>query len=210
MPQAWEERRSAYFKTVESLRQGDALARKDFERIVRRFESQPFSLTPLEAMDLLGSVFVPQAGLEKMLPLVAAQAALGLYDARRFATSVGQAELLLGEFFLKRPLVLAGPEQAASARKFLQEQPQRAAALVRYGLQLAEAERLAPTYDSQWVTALGRISEPCPADAQCPKHEPPKLQEWSRIWEEVREQVTTYYTVEPEKPAASTSGPNKP
>ncbi len=208
--QAWEKRREAYFSTVAALQKGDAAARKDFERVVRGFEAQPFSLTPLEAMDLLGSVFVPQVGLEKMLPVIAAQAALGLYDARRFATRVGQAELLYTESFLKKPLVMTGPEQAAASRKFFLDKPELAAMLVRQGLRLAEAEQLSPRYDVQWVTALGREGEFCPPGAECPKYELPKREQWPEIWQQVVDQVTTYYTVKPEAAQPAASGPAKP
>jgi len=203
--QPWQARRAKFAKLTQALQSNDAIARKEFERIVRQFEQTPFELTPLESMDLLGAVFVPQAGLEKILPVVAAHAALGLYDAYRFASPQGQSELMLGEQFLKRPLVLAGAAQAASSRRFLQENASLAAALVQQGLALAEAERLAPAYDNQWATALGRGKDLCGPDVACPKFEQPKREEWPAIWQRVREQVSTYYTVEPAP--ASQTGP---
>ncbi|WP_269631620.1 hypothetical protein [Pelomonas sp. BJYL3] len=206
--QAWEKRRLAYAELTRKLQSGDALARKEFEMRMRQFEKSPFDLTPLESMDIIGSVFVPQAGVEKMLPLIAAQAALGLYDAYRFSSNIGQTELTYGERFLPRPLTLAGKEQAAASRKYLQEHPQRAAELVRQGIALADGERLAPAYDPKWITALDRSREFCPPGASCPKFEPPAREEWPAIWARVVKEVTDYYQVEPEQapaPAAPAS-----
>lgn len=208
--QEWEKRRAAFAETVAAVRKGDAIARKDFERTVRAFENQPFARTPLESMDILGSVFVPKVGLERILPVVVAHAALGLYDAKRFATRVGQAELLMSESFLRKPLTLAGPEQAAVSRKFFLDQPELAAALVQQGLRLAEAERLSPSYDTQWVTALGREGEFCPPGAQCPKYELPKREQWPQIWQEVRDQVTAFYVVKPAADAQPQPETKKP
>ena len=198
--QHWEKRRLAFSDLTRRLRQEDGLARKEFELIVRRFEAAPFDLTPLEAMDLIGSVFVPQAGVEKMLPLVAAQAALGLYDAYRFASPDAQAQLLRGERFLPRPLSIGGADQTAKARTFLRDNPKLASSLVQKGISLAENERQAPAYDPRWITAFDR-------DSKLPVQAAPK-EEWPAIWARVVKEVSDYYRVEPEQapaPAAPAS-----
>lgn len=198
--QQWEKRRLAFSDLTRRLRQDDGLARKEFEMVVRRFESTPFDLTPLEAMDLIGSVFVPQVGVEKMLPLISAQAALGLYDAYRFGSEEAQAQLLRGERFLPRPLTLAGPDQTAKSRKFLQDNPKLAAALVQKGIALADNERQSPAYDARWITAFDR-------DSKVAVQAAPR-EEWPAIWARVIKEVTDYYRVEPEQapaPAAPAS-----
>lgn len=208
--QEWEKRRAAFADIVKGVRAGDAQSRKEFERVVRQFEAKPFDLTPLESMDLLGSVFVPQAGVEKMLPVVAAHAALGLYDALRFATPVGQAELLNGENFLQRALTMAGPEQTAAAIKFMKEQPARAAALVRQGLSLANTERQFPAYDSKWVTALGREGAFCPPGSECPKYVQPPREQWEQLWQQAAQRVAAYYVVKSDAPAAPSAASSSP
>lgn len=198
--QQWEKRRLAFSDLTRRLRQNDGLARKEFEMIVRRFETAPFDLTPLEAMDVIGSVFVPQVGVEKMLPLISAQAALGLFDAYRFGSADAQAQLLRGERFLPRPLTIAGPDQTAKSRQFLKDNRQLAAALVRQGISLADNERLSPAYDARWITAFDR-------DSKVAVQAAPR-EEWPAIWARVVKEVTDYYQVEPEQapaPAAPAS-----
>lgn len=207
--QEWEQRRKHFQQTLTQLRQNDALARRDFERQVRAFEQRPFSLTPLEAMDYIGAVFVPQAGVEKLLPLVAAQAALGLYDVARFGSTLGEAQLVDIESFLRLPLTWTGPEQTEKSRSFLRDNPERAAALVQEGLKLANGERIAPNYDVRWVRALGRcapeIASGCPQPRDLP------ATEWDDTWDKVKQRVAAYYRVEPKvAPAKAASAPGTP
>jgi hypothetical protein len=199
----WESRRQHFLQTIQQLQHNDALARRDFERLVRAFEMRPFSLTPLEAMDYIGAVFVPQAGVEKLLPLIAAQAALGLYDIERFGSALGEAHLIEIEGFLRLPLTLVGPEQASKSRAFLREQPERAAQLVRQGLELANGERIGTAYDTRWVRALGRCAPQIAAS--CPQHRDVPPAEWEQIWVKVKERVAQYYRVEATPSAAPVS-----
>ncbi|TDP71417.1 hypothetical protein [Roseateles toxinivorans] len=202
--QPWQIRRERFSQITKALQTGnDTEARSNFARIIRDYESRPFQLTPLESMDLLGSVFVPQAGLEKLMPLVVAQAALGLYDAKRFASPGAMADLLQGEKFLERAFILAGPQQAAKSRNFLIDKSEVAARLVQQGLKLAETEARYPEYDVKWVTALGKGLDFCPAGTTCPPHEAAKQEDWPRLWAEVREEITRYYKIEPAKPTPS-------
>lgn len=206
--QEWELRRQHFLQTLKQLQEKDALARRDFERQVRAFEQRPFSLTPLEAMDYIGAVFVPQAGVEKLLPLVAAQAALGLYDVARFGSTLGEAQLIEIEGFLRRPLTWGGDAQAEKSRAFLREQPERAAQLVQEGLQLANGERIGPSYDARWARALGRCAPEIAAN--CPQPRDVPAAEWDDLWDKVKQRVTAYYRVEPKaapKPASAASAP---
>ncbi|MGM9484145.1 hypothetical protein ACS5PN_23330 [Roseateles sp. NT4] len=207
--QEWELRRQRFLQTLQLLKQNDALARRDFERQVRAFEQRPFSLTPLEAMDYIGAVFVPQAGVEKLLPLVAAQAALGLYDVQRFGSTLSEAHLMEVEGFLLRPLVLVGAEQTEKSRAFLRDQPERAAQLVQEGLQLANGERIGPAYDTHWVRALGRCAPEIAAN--CPPLRDVPVAEWDDIWAKVKQRVTGYYRFATKAaPAASAPAASTP
>lgn len=204
--QEWELRRQRFLQTIKQLQEKDALARRDFERQVRAFEQRPFSLTPLEAMDYIGAVFVPQAGVEKLLPLVAAQAALGLYDVARFGSTLGEAQLIEIEGFLRRPLTWGGDAQAEKSRAFLREHPARAAQLVQEGLQLANGERIGPGYDARWARALGRCAPEIAAN--CPQPRDVPVAEWDDVWDKVKQRVTAYYRVEPmPTPALPASAP---
>lgn len=202
--QEWELRRQHFLQTLKLLRENDALARRDFERQVRAFEQRPFSLTPLEAMDYIGAVFVPQAGVEKLLPLVAAQAALGLYDVARFGSTLGEAHLVDVESFLRLPLSWGGPEQTEKSRAFLRDNPERAAQLVQQGLALANGERIGPMYDPRWVSALGRCAPEIAAS--CPQPRDMPAAEWDDVWDKVKQRVTAYYRVE-SKPAPAAAPP---
>lgn len=207
--QEWEQRRKHFQQTLTQLRQNDALARRDFERQVRAFEQRPFSLTPLEAMDYIGAVFVPQAGVEKLLPLVAAQAALGLYDVARFGSTLGEAQLLEVEGFLRLPLTWGGDAQAEKSRAFLRDHPERAAQLVQEGLQLANGERIGPSYDARWARALGRCAPEIAAS--CPQPRDLPVSEWDDTWDKVKQRVAAYYRVEPKVvPAKAASAPGTP
>ncbi|KQW42099.1 MULTISPECIES: hypothetical protein [unclassified Roseateles] len=193
--QEWELRRQRFLQTIQLLKDNDVIARRDFERQVRAFERRPFSLTPLEAMDYIGAVFVPQAGVEKLLPLIAAQAALGLYDVDRFGSTLSEAHLVQVEGFLRLPLTMVGPEQAEKSRAFLRDHPERAAQLVRDGLELANGERIGTAYDARWVRALGRCAPEIAAT--CPQPRDLPATEWDDVWAKVKQRVTLYYRVEP-------------
>jgi hypothetical protein len=198
----WEQRRQKYLQAVKGMQDNQPLARKDFERTILDFELHPFAYTPLEAMDIIGSVYVPKVGVPKMLSLIAAEAALGLYDMWRFGSSLGEAELLEGERFLSRPLTLAGPEQAEKSKAYFREHPQEAAQLVEQGLKLAEDQRQSPFYDNRWVTALGQC-EP-EAAATCPPLRKLAEPAWDAVWKRARQRVTDYYRVLP-TPATAAS-----
>ncbi|MFT7771919.1 hypothetical protein [Roseateles sp.] len=207
--QEWQLRRQRFLQTIKLLQANDALARREFERQVRAFEQRPFSLTPLEAMDYIGAVFVPQAGVEKLLPLVAAQAALGLYDAARFGSTLGEAQLVDIESFLRLPLTWTGPEQTERSRAFLRDHPERAAQLVQDGLKLANGERIGTDYDVRWVRALGRCAPEIAAG--CPQPRDLPVSEWDDAWDKVKQRVAAYYRVEPKAvPAKAASAPDTP
>jgi hypothetical protein len=144
-----------------------------------------------------------------MLPLMAAQAALGLYDVERFGSTLAEAHLLDVEGFLGLPLNLGGPQQVEKARAFMRDQPERAARLVVEGLQLANSERMGPSYDARWVRALGRCAPEIAAS--CPKPRDVPLTEWNDVWAKVKQRVTAYYRVEPKAaPAAAASAASAP
>src|SRR5258708_33362509 len=109
-PQPWQIRRSDFAKAMRGAQAADEAARKTLDATVTEFEKRPFSRTPMENMEILGVFYVPKDGIEKSLVIVAANAVLGWYDALRFGSESGRAEILNNEGFLKKAFVLAGNE----------------------------------------------------------------------------------------------------
>ena len=70
-------------------------AYKKFDAALTQFDKNLFSITPMEAMDLMQIFYVPNEDgkMETQLTLVAAIAAAGWYDALRFADESGRAEI---------------------------------------------------------------------------------------------------------------------
>ena len=191
--QAWQKRRLQFLKTVQEVRKGNASAQKALNATLTEFETHPFSRTPMENMDILGVFYLPKDGVEKTLPVIAATAVLGMYDALRFGSKSGQEEILRNEGFLKRPFLIAGNGVGKKADEFLQKNPERVSALVEQGIKLAESLRDDPRYDHHWPSAYGLERIICAEGGSCtPPSGLPKNQ-WSRAWDEARKLVIAYY-----------------
>lgn len=203
----WQERYAQFLDVLRRLAAKDQSATLQLEVIVRNFEADPFRITPFEAMDVMGRIFVPQAGIEKMLPFVAAHAALGLYDTYRFAGPLAQSMIL--ENLLRQPLVLGGKEVTDAVRAFLRDQPERAEVLVREGLVVAGIERRQPRYDVRWPEAMNKCPFPDPDGKLCPPFTPPPSSEWESLWGKAVARALEYYRVESPPPAAASGAPAK-
>jgi hypothetical protein len=191
--QPWQERRAGYWKTLKGVNAHDADAAKDFDAILTQFEKQPFARTPMENMDILGSFYAPRGEIEKTLMIVSANAALGWYDALRFGSESGRAEIMNNEKFFARAFLLSGATTTGKFKDFLKDHPDLAKESVQQGLVFAERERKNPHYDAHWPTAYGLERVVCAQGGPCnpPKEMPADL--WDKAWEDARRQVTSYY-----------------
>jgi len=189
----WQERRAKFWKTVKGANTRDPDATRDFKAILTQFETQPFSRNPVENMDLLGVFYAPKDEVEQTLKVVSANAALGWYDALRFGSESGRAEILHNEKFFGSAYLLSGVKTTDRFNDFMKEHPDLAKKSVISGLSFAEAERKNPHYDAHWPTAYGLERIICAQGGSCqrPKELPPD--QWDKAWEEAKKQVTAYY-----------------
>ncbi len=197
--QPWQERREKYWATVKGVNAGSADAWKEMDAIVAGFAAQPFARTPMENMDIMGAYFVPKQGVEPTLPFVVANAALGWYDALRFGSESGRAEIATNERFFLRAYTLGGAATTGQYKQFMTEHPDLAQKAIAVGLAMAEKQRANPRYDVHWPTAYGLERIICAQGGSC---EPPKAMptdQWDKAWVQAKERVTAYYSVSGEK-----------
>jgi hypothetical protein len=208
-PQAWQARRAELARVLNQLNTKDAQAIQAFKAVLTEFEQQPFSRTPMENMEILGVYYLPKEGIEAVLTYIAANAALGWYDALRYGSESGRSEILHNEGFFKLSLVLAGEDFVQQAVKFFEEQPEKTAQLVQKGIAIADMLKDDPRYDHQWPSAYGLERMMCSMGGECsPPSAIPKAQ-WGEAWEETKARVTRYYRINPPPVSAPTSTPKK-
>lgn len=193
--QPWQQRRLEFIKTVQNLRKGDPIAQKDFDIILTEFETHAFSRTPLENMELLGVFYVPKDGIEKGMSVIIANAVLGWYDALRFASESGRAEIINNEGFFKKAFILGGPDIANKAVQFLQNDPDKIAKSLAQGFSFAERFRDTSNYDRHWPSAYGLERIICAQGGSCIAPPPMPKEQWDKAWEEAKQRVTAYYQV---------------
>lgn len=206
--QAWQTRRSGFADIVNNLASKDPKTLEAFKAVLTEFEQQPFTRTPMENMEILGVYYVPVEGIEPTLYLMAANAALGWYDALRFGTESGRSEILHNEGFFKLPLVLAGEEHIAATIKFFEEQPEKTAQQVQRGIELAEILKDDPRYDHHWPSAYGLERTLCAMGQECEQPRAIPRESWNDAWAEAKARVVHYYRDNSPKP--STLPPAKP
>lgn len=191
-PQAWQIRRAEFGKIVQGINQGDASAVKKFDDVLTEFDTSPqMSRTPLENMEILGLYYVPREGVEKTLPVIVKTALLGWYDALRFASASGKAEISQGLFML--PIAMGGPEARAKAAKFFAEQPARTEQMVSQGVAFAARNRGKVGYDQHWPTAFGLERMICAEGGACDTIPPLPESQWDAAWAEAEKRVRAYY-----------------
>jgi hypothetical protein len=191
--QPWQERSEAFWKTLKSANAHDSDATKDFQAILTQFETQPFSRTPMENMDILGSFYAPKDEVEKVLIIVSANAALGWYDALRFGSASGRDEIVNKNKFFVRAFMLGGATTTDKFKEFMKGHPDLARKSVLQGLAFAERNRKNPQYDVHWPTAYGLERIICAEGGSC---DPPKempADQWDKAWEDAKVRVTSYY-----------------
>lgn len=198
--QPWQERRAAYKKTVAAANSHDAAAAKDLDAILTQFETQPFARTPTENMDIIGSLYASKDDVGKTLIIVSANAALGWYDALRFGSESGRAEIVKNEKFFVRAYLLSGAATTSKFKEFMKDHSDEARQSVLQGLAFADRERKSPHYDVNWAAAYGLERMICAEGGACDPPRKMPADQWENAWEEARKRVTAYYA-----PDASTS-----
>jgi hypothetical protein len=195
--QEWQVRREKLDHVINGARQNDPDSLKQFNQILTEMEQHPHDRTPMEVLDVLGTYYVPNEGLEPTLPVIATQLVLGWYDALRFGTHSGRAEILDNEQFFKRAMVLSGKDVTDKSLRFLNEHQDRVAQLVAEGIKAAEPFRDVQSYDRKWPSAYGleRMlcasgdAEKCNASPALPKDQQDKA------WEDSKKAVTDFFVI---------------
>jgi hypothetical protein len=190
--QAWQARRAATLSALTEAGRRDPDAIKEFRAIVARHEAHPLDITPMETADLLGALYVPRDGVEATLPAVVSNLVLGWYDALRFTSKSGQAEIVDNEDFFTRAYRLGGPDVIGKAAAFIREQPEKVRTLVAQGIALAETARPSVGYDPHWPSAYGmeRMMGALGGDSAV-KELPPA--QWDAAWEAAKVRVRTFF-----------------
>jgi len=194
--QPWQVRRAEFVKTVKGMKEHDPDATKDFDAILTQFETQPFARTPMENMDILGVFYAPKDNAERVLTIASTNAVLGWYDALRFGSESGRAEIVSNEKFFGRAFLLSGPATTGKFKEFRKEHPDLVRKAVLQGLVLAERERKNPHYDIHWPTSYGLERLICAQGGACNPIKETPTDQWDKAWEDAKARVTTYYTVD--------------
>jgi hypothetical protein len=208
-PQAWQARRGEFARIINNLDSKDPATLQPFEAVLTEFEQQPFSRTPMENMEILGVYYLPREGIEAVLTYIAANAALGWYDALRYGSESGRSEILHNEGFFKLTFVLAGEDHAGLAVKFFEEQPEKTAYLVQQGIAIADTLKDAPRYDHQWPSAYGLERMMCAMGGECSPPSAMPQEQWSGAWEDAKARVVHYYRINTPPAGEPTSTPPK-
>lgn len=207
--QPWQVRRAAYDSLALRLRRGDFSASKDYDAVLTEFDTRPFSRTPIEELEILGDFYIPKDGLDPGLVAVVEFQVLGWYDALRFASESGRAEILSNEGFFRVALTRGGADVTNKAVKFLQGNQERVRALVAQGIESAEKWRDTDRYDRRWPTAYGLERFICAQGGQCKAPTELPKDQWNGAWERAKDGVRTYFDSENSK-AGDVARPEHP
>jgi hypothetical protein len=191
--QSWQQRRLKFAEIVKNIQAGNPSAPQEFNSVLTQFDARPLSRTPIENMEILGLFYVPKDGIEAAFPVIVLNTVLGWYDALRFASESGRAEILSNEGFFNKAFVLGGPDMVAKAAKFLENNSERVAELLTQGFSFAERFRDTTDYDHQWPTAYGLERMIFAQGGSYIAPSPMPKEQWASAWEKAKQQVATYY-----------------
>jgi hypothetical protein len=194
--QPWQVRSAEFRKTLKAANANDVDAVKAMDAVLTQFEAQPFARTPMENMDILGSLYIPKSQPQPTLILVSANAALGWYDALRFGSESGRSEIVNNDKFFARALLLSGTTATSKFREFMKENPDLARTSVLQGLAIADKERKNPHYDVHWPTAFGLERMICAEGGSCAPPKEMPADQWDKAWEDAKKRVSAYFTVD--------------
>jgi len=162
---AWQIRRAEFVQAVNAsikpLAMGDDIkARKIIDRILTEYERNPDGRTPMEAMDLLGTFYLPREGFSAVMPIIVKEAVLGWVDTLQWASESAKVEIVNNERFFSRAFSLGGTNKNLDSwLGFIEKDPQTAKKLADYGIRAATATvhntKWEGVYDHKWPTAYG-------------------------------------------------------
>ncbi|WP_413194459.1 hypothetical protein [Pararobbsia alpina] len=163
------------------------------DAVLTQFESSPLKFTPLENLDILGAYYVPREGVEKALSIIVMNQVLGWYDALRFGTESGRAEIVQNEGFFKRPFIIAGADSIKQMTALMKEHPDQVKDAVQQGIDFATKSKDSHPYDSHWPEAYGLERIACAQGGKCVS--PPVLpqDQWQVAWQLSKQRVLAYY-----------------
>jgi hypothetical protein len=195
--QEWQVRRATLDNTIVGWRKNDPVALKQFDQTLTEMEKHPLNRTPLEVLDVLGTYYVPNEGIESSLTVIVTNLVLGWYDVLRFASPSGRAEIIDNEQFFRRALVLSGQDVADKSFQFLMDHQDQVAQRVAKGVLYAQGARDTPSYDRQWPTAYGLERILCASGEPEKCNGPPSLpkDQWDAAWAEAKKAVTDYFVM---------------
>jgi hypothetical protein len=173
---------------------GSPAATKALDALLTDFESHPVARTPLENLDLIGKFYVEKDGVEACLSVVIMNSVLGWYDALRFGSVTGRAEIVDNEHFFGRVYILGGKAASDQVMGLLKSNPKKLKDLVEQGLGFAEKYKETKTYDRQWPLSFGmeRVLNTMGGHEEV---KPLPEAEWENAWKEARNQVRSYYGI---------------
>lgn len=157
--QDWQIRRVEYINALKqySKNPNDKNALNTIDKALTNYEKQPWSITPMEAMDLLQTFYVPREGI-KTMSMIVAEAILGYRDTLQWASKSGKSEIIWNEQFLIRALTNGGKNQNTMNEwlKFVEQNEEEAKKIVDSGVKFAKLINSAKDgYDRRWPTAYG-------------------------------------------------------
>jgi hypothetical protein len=159
--QAWQVRRLEYFNAVKKYSKdpNDKEALAIIDKALTIYEKQSWSITPMEAMDLIQTFYMPQKGVKKTMNMIVAEAILGYRDTLQWASPSGKSEILWNEQFLTRAITNGGRDKKRMEEwlKFVEDKPDEAKKIVAEGVKLASIINTVKVngYDRKWPTAYG-------------------------------------------------------
>ncbi|CQR38248.1 hypothetical protein THICB1_70368 [Thiomonas arsenitoxydans] len=194
--QAWQKRREETRELFRRFLDCESTSEHEVDALLADFESRPFWRTPLENLEILSVLHVPREGFAKCMQVVVANAVLGWYDALRFASESGRAEIIEKEALFKMPLTLGGRDFWAA--DFLQSDSMEISKALSSGFLIAEKFKEVAEYDRHWPSAFGL--EPIIRHFGAFPTENSVLPEerWPGAWEAAKVRVRKYFA-----PAAS-------
>lgn len=158
--QDWQTRRLEYINALKrySKDQNDKEAWNTIDKSLSNYEKQPWSITPMEAMDLFQTFYMPKEGIKAMNMLVA-EAILGYRDVLQWASKSGRSEIFWNEQFLTRALTNGGKTNKTMSEwlALVKDKPEEAKKIVADGVKFAKTINSfnGSSYDRKWPTAYG-------------------------------------------------------